>query len=113
MFSELVGRSRTKSRSQILTIDLGSQYVHCLHLRLSPLNPSQFKSHSPATTTRSNRGFELLSRVRSSKIVMRKPALAFAGTFRSCCRSERRFSRRQADQPRLKHRHLTVLEKAG
>ena len=31
---------------------------------------------SPATTTRSNRGFELSPRVRPSKIVMRKPALA-------------------------------------
>ena len=33
-------------------------------------------SHSPATTTRSNRGFELSPRVRPSKVVMRNPALA-------------------------------------
>ena len=30
--------------------------------------------HSPATTTRSNRGLELSPRVRLSKIVIRKPA---------------------------------------
>ena len=36
--------------------------------------PTRSKSHSPATTTRSNRGFELSQRVRLSKIVIRKPA---------------------------------------
>ena len=39
----------------------------------SARDPTQSKSHSPATTTRSNRGFELSPRVRSSKIVMRNP----------------------------------------
>ena len=36
-------------------------------------NQVVFPTHSPATTTRSNRAFELSPRLRSSKIVMRKP----------------------------------------
>ena len=33
--------------------------------------------HSPATTTRSNRGFELSPRLRSSKIVIRSSEILF------------------------------------
>ena len=40
---------------------------------ISASDPTQSKSHSPATTTRSNRGIELSPHVRLSKIVMRKP----------------------------------------
>ena len=39
---------------------------------------SRGASHSPATTTRSNRGFELSPRVRLSKTVMRKPARRYS-----------------------------------
>ena len=40
------------------------------------VDPARSKPHSPATTTRSNRGFQLSPRVRVSKMVMRKPTRA-------------------------------------
>src|SRR5271157_6390412 len=45
-----------------------------IFLRLeSGIDPTRPKPHSPATTTRSNRGFELSPRLRSSKMLIRKP----------------------------------------
>ena len=64
-------RSKLPTSSPSIITD-GDAWL-CRSFAANRLRATQSKSHSPATTTRSNRGFELSPRLRSSKMVIRNP----------------------------------------